>query len=61
VGCRFGEEALRGETWQGIDLQQVRLVRLLLDHDINSRQVARADDLICRACQFAASFDHILG
>src|SRR5690242_15043528 len=42
----FGEQTLWREAGQRVDLQQVGLICLLVDHDVDAGQVTGADDRI---------------
>src|SRR2546421_8623902 len=50
---RFGKQALWREAGKRVDLQKIGLLRLLVDHDVDSRKIARADDFVGAPRQFA--------
>ena len=56
----FGEKAAGGEAGEGVDFQEIGFVDGIR-HDVDSREVAGADDLVGAASQVAAVFDDFGG
>src|SRR5829696_8607119 len=56
---RLGQEAAGGEAGEGVDLEKVGVV-LVVEHDVDARQVAGSDDLVRFSGELADRLDHVV-